>query len=69
VEGARKVGGHHSYVNYAYGGESLEDLYGVENLERLSKLKRAYDPGNRFGFYAPIMPKAKEGGRSNRDEL
>jgi hypothetical protein len=46
----------HSYVNYAVGGESLEEVYGRE-WERISKLrdlKKKWDPSNRFGFYAPI---------------
>jgi hypothetical protein len=48
-----------TYVNYAYGDESLEELYGFEawRLEKLKKLKGVYDPENRFRFYAPIPPK------------
>lgn len=57
---------YHSYVNYAYGGESLEDIYGKENLERLKKLKKEYDPENKFGFYAPIESE-REG--KGHDEL
>lgn len=46
----------HSYVNYAYGSESLEAMYGHESwrLERLRRLKAEYDPEGRFSFYAPI---------------
>lgn len=48
----------HTYVNYAHGDESLEALYGYEEwrLRRLRKLKAEYDPDNRFGYYAPIVP-------------
>jgi hypothetical protein len=48
-----------TYVNYAYGDESLEELYGFEmwRLEKLKKLKGVYDPENRLRFYAPIPPK------------
>lgn len=53
-EGERK---RHSYVNYASGEESLEEVYGHEEwrLEKLRKLKKAWDPLNRFGFYMPII--------------
>ena len=46
----------HSYVNYAYGSESLEAIYGHEpwRLEKLRRLKAEYDPEGRFSFYAPI---------------
>lgn len=44
------------YVNYGFGHEAEEELYGYETwrLERLRKLKRKYDPDGKFGFYAPI---------------
>ncbi|KAF2032599.1 FAD-binding domain-containing protein, partial [Setomelanomma holmii] len=54
IDGAKETGGHYSYVNYAYGGESAEEWYGKENLGRLRALKRVYDPKNRFRYYAPI---------------
>ncbi|TQV90379.1 fad-dependent oxygenase protein [Cordyceps javanica] len=46
----------HTYVNYAYGDESLNNVYGYEEWrqEKLKKLKRMYDPHGRFNFYAPI---------------
>lgn len=46
----------HAYVNYAHGDESLGDIYGSEfwRLEKLRKIKRIYDPGEKFSFYAPI---------------
>ncbi|KAK3901903.1 6-hydroxy-D-nicotine oxidase [Staphylotrichum tortipilum] len=46
-----------TYVNYAFGDESLEAMYGYEpwRLEKLRGLKRKYDPENRFRFYAPIV--------------
>lgn len=56
VDGTKKQGGSRAYVNYAYGGESLEDIYGKDKLERLRALKGEYDPENKFGFYAPIEP-------------
>lgn len=67
VEGAKETGGHFSYVNYAYGGESLEEVYGKENLERLRKLKRRYDPQNKFGFYAPIGLEDQNEGDEERE--
>ncbi|EHL00888.1 hypothetical protein M7I_3281 [Glarea lozoyensis 74030] len=46
----------HTYVNYAFGNETLENMYGYGKwrLERLRGLKRAYDPFGRFNYYAPI---------------
>lgn len=45
-----------SYVNYAAGFESQEDVYGHEEwrLERLRRLKKECDPHERFSFYVPI---------------
>ena len=45
-----------AYVNYAYGDEGLEAVYGREawRLEKLRELKKAWDPEGRFGFYNPI---------------
>lgn len=45
-----------SYVNYATGSESQEDVYGHEGwrLERLRCLKKEFDPHERFSFYVPI---------------
>jgi hypothetical protein len=45
-----------AYVNYAAGFESQEALYGYDEwrLQKLRRLKREYDPENRFRFYAPI---------------
>jgi hypothetical protein len=47
----------HSYVNYASGEESLEEVYGYEpwRLNKLMRLKRAWDPHAQFGFYMPIV--------------
>jgi Berberine and berberine like len=47
----------HSYVNYAHGDESLEEVYGYEpwRLQKLRWLKKKYDPKNKFGFYEPIV--------------
>ncbi|RAL17397.1 FAD-binding oxidoreductase [Aspergillus homomorphus CBS 101889] len=45
-----------TYVNYAFGTESTESMYGYESwrLDRLRSLKRKYDPENRFSYYNPI---------------
>lgn len=47
----------HSYVNYAIGGESLQEVYGkeAERIQKLKDLKKKWDPSNKFGFYAPIV--------------
>jgi hypothetical protein len=61
VEGAKKSGGTRAYVNYAYGGEPLEEIYGEKwRLDKLRRLKKEYDPLNRFRFYAPIVPESEE---------
>lgn len=39
------------YLNYAWGDETLEQIYGKEKLPRLAKLKAQYDPDNVFRFY------------------
>lgn len=46
----------HSYVNYAHGDETLQELYGFEpwRLTRLKTLKKKYDPERHFDFYSPI---------------
>ena len=45
-----------AYVNYATGDESQEALFGYEpwRLRRLRKLKKKYDPFERFSLYGPI---------------
>jgi len=45
-----------AYVNYAYGDESNEAVYGYEpwRLQRLRALKKKYDPSNRFHFFEPV---------------
>jgi hypothetical protein len=46
-----------AYVNYAYGDETLEQIYGEGwRIDRLRKLKKEYDPYGRFSFYNPIVP-------------
>ncbi|KAL9577457.1 MAG: hypothetical protein Q9212_006351 [Teloschistes hypoglaucus] len=44
------------YVNYAFGDETQEQVYGYEpwRLQRLRALKKKYDPQGRFNFYEPI---------------
>ncbi|KAI0404550.1 hypothetical protein F4802DRAFT_566389 [Xylaria palmicola] len=46
----------HSYVNYAFGDETTQSWYGYEKWRqnRLSSLKKKYDPHGKFSFYAPI---------------
>ncbi|PSR81486.1 hypothetical protein BD289DRAFT_372588 [Coniella lustricola] len=45
------------YVNFAHGDEGPAAWYGQENLEKLSVLKREWDPKNLFGFYNSISLK------------
>jgi hypothetical protein len=46
----------HAYVNYAFGTETNQEMYGYEQWrqDRLLALKNKYDPQRRFSFYAPI---------------
>ncbi|KAI0412992.1 hypothetical protein F5X98DRAFT_391328 [Xylaria grammica] len=46
----------HTYVNYAFGDETTQSWYGYEKWrqDRLSVLKKKYDPHGKFNFYAPI---------------
>ena len=45
-----------AYVNYAFGDETQEEVYGYEpwRLQRLQDLKRKYDPMGKFNYYEPI---------------
>jgi hypothetical protein len=45
-----------TYVNYAFGDESQQAMYGYESwrLEKLKQLKRQYDPRGKFNHLAPI---------------
>lgn len=45
-----------AYINYAYGDETMPQIYGSESwrLDRLRDLKSKYDPKGRFSFYEPI---------------
>ncbi|PYH44672.1 FAD-binding oxidoreductase [Aspergillus saccharolyticus JOP 1030-1] len=45
-------------VNYAFGWEPLESVYGYEpwRLEKLRAVKAEYDPDNKFSYYVPIVP-------------
>ncbi|KAI1499778.1 hypothetical protein F5X99DRAFT_410695 [Biscogniauxia marginata] len=47
-----------TYVNYAWGDEPIESVYGYEpwRLEKLRSLKAQYDPYGRFSYYNPITP-------------
>ncbi|KAF2966064.1 hypothetical protein GQX73_g7514 [Xylaria multiplex] len=46
-----------TYLNYAMGDEPLEAMYGYDGqLGRLRRLKRRYDPHNRFQYHNPIVP-------------
>ncbi|KAI4868239.1 FAD-binding domain-containing protein [Hypoxylon rubiginosum] len=46
----------HTYVNYAFGTETKEQIYGHEEWRRkkLLHLKNKYNPDRKFSFYAPI---------------
>lgn len=48
----------HAYVNYAYGTERLEEIYGYEpwRLEKLRALKAEFDGNEIFSYYHPIPP-------------
>lgn len=50
----------HTYVNYAWGDESLQARYGYEpwRLQKLRELKTKYDPCGKFDFFNPI-PQAR----------
>lgn len=45
-----------AYVNYAYGDESTEAIYGYEEwrLEKLRRLKKEWDPRGVFRWFHPI---------------
>jgi hypothetical protein len=45
-----------TYVNYAFGQETVENWYGSERWrqDKLRALKDKYDPERKFSFYAPI---------------
>ncbi|RDW82998.1 hypothetical protein BP5796_04489 [Coleophoma crateriformis] len=46
----------HAYVNYAHGGETMQQIYGEEwRVEKLRRLKAMYDPSNAFGFSGPLV--------------
>ena len=51
-----------TYLNYAFGDESLESMYVHEpwRLEKLRALKAQYDPHNRLAYYNPIIPLDKK---------
>lgn len=46
----------HAYINYAYGSETSQQIYGSEQWrqQRLRELKHKYDPQGKLSFYAPI---------------
>lgn len=46
----------HTYVNYAIGTESFEQMYGYEDwrVKKLKSLKKLLDPKNKFGYYNPV---------------
>lgn len=56
-EAARGTQQRRSYVNYAQGNETVEEMYGYEawRIEKLRSLKRKYDPRGQFNFFAPIV--------------
>jgi hypothetical protein len=42
-----------SYMNFAHGDESVEQIFGP-NLPRLISLKKKWDPENLFGYHYAI---------------
>ncbi|ETS74975.1 hypothetical protein PFICI_13459 [Pestalotiopsis fici W106-1] len=48
-----------AYVNYAWGDETLEQIYRKDKLERLVALKKQWDPANVFGYSNGIPPNYK----------
>jgi len=52
--GTESIG--HAYVNYAVGNEPLAETYGGDEkrISKLKRLKKKWDPNNRFGFYVPL---------------
>lgn len=50
------------YQNYAWGDETMEQIYGARKLPKLAKLKAQYDPDNVFRFYHNLPTSYPEGG-------
>ncbi|KAK7756973.1 hypothetical protein SLS62_000989 [Diatrype stigma] len=51
-------------IPYAFGDETLEQIYGPDKLPRLSALKKAWDPDNVFAYLHPLpteYPKTAKG--------
>ncbi|KAI4228590.1 MAG: hypothetical protein L6R36_001543 [Xanthoria steineri] len=46
-----------TYVNYAYGDETLEQVYGHEEwrIRKLKTLKKQWEPHGRFNYFHPIL--------------
>ena len=42
------------YINYGHGDEGRETLYSARKLERLTRLKREWDPDQLFSFNNPL---------------
>ena len=42
------------YINYGHGDEGPEVLYSARKLERLTRLKREWDPHQQFSFNNPL---------------
>ncbi|XXG99711.1 acyl-CoA thioesterase [Hypoxylon texense] len=38
------------YINYAYGDEEIEQIYGKDKLPRLAQLKKTWDPNDFFSY-------------------
>jgi len=57
LDGTEDPGKLRAYVNYAYGDETMQAMYGWEEwrLTKLRELKKVWDPESRMRWYNPIV--------------